>query len=296
MILSNDSSAVESPKLSPTILTVAPNGARKTKADHPTLPLSPLELAECAASCLDAGASMLHLHVRDEQNHHSLAPEHYRPAIEAIKDRIGDQLILQTTTEAVGRYSPSAQIAAMQMLKPEALSLGLREYVPDPRDRQAETRFLDFLEECASWGSFIQFILYSTGDLNHFLDLWECGEIPIAKPSLLFVLGRYSLGQYSHPCELIPFLATLEQRQGSSAVETWPWSVCAFGPLEAACAATAIGLGGNARLGFENNLHLPNGQVAPDNAALIALAAQIAQSQSRQVATAETARQLMAIH
>ncbi len=49
----------------PVVIAVAPNGARKSKADHPRLPLTPSELAECAQDCLDAGASMLHLHVRD---------------------------------------------------------------------------------------------------------------------------------------------------------------------------------------------------------------------------------------
>ena len=47
------------------MLTVAPNGGRKTKADHPALPLSPDELARTAAECLERGASMIHLHVRD---------------------------------------------------------------------------------------------------------------------------------------------------------------------------------------------------------------------------------------
>ena len=43
---------------------MAPNGARKTRQDHPALPITPAELAACAAACRDAGASMLHLHVR----------------------------------------------------------------------------------------------------------------------------------------------------------------------------------------------------------------------------------------
>ena len=55
----------------PVLITVAPNGARKLKQDHPALPISPLELGATAASSLDAGAAMLHLHVRDKALQHS---------------------------------------------------------------------------------------------------------------------------------------------------------------------------------------------------------------------------------
>jgi len=49
----------------------------------------------------------------------------------------------------------------------------------------------------------------------------------------------------------------------------WPWTVCAFGPAEAACVTAAALAGGHVRVGFENNLHEPDGRVAPDNAALV---------------------------
>ena len=67
------------------MLAVAPNGARKTREDHPALPLSPAELADTSAACRDAGACMIHLHVRDAQQQHSLDPELYRVAIAAIR-------------------------------------------------------------------------------------------------------------------------------------------------------------------------------------------------------------------
>src|SRR5579863_3077605 len=63
------------------IVTVAPNGGRKTKADHPALPLTADELARTAAECLERGASMIHLHVRDKDGGHSLDPEAYRSVI-----------------------------------------------------------------------------------------------------------------------------------------------------------------------------------------------------------------------
>ncbi|NBB83711.1 MAG: hypothetical protein GVY28_09935, partial [Alphaproteobacteria bacterium] len=65
----------------PCLLMVAPNGARKTKADHPALPIGPAELAATAVACRDAGAAAIHLHVRDEAGGHSLDAGRYREAI-----------------------------------------------------------------------------------------------------------------------------------------------------------------------------------------------------------------------
>jgi 3-keto-5-aminohexanoate cleavage enzyme len=96
----------------PVVICVAPNGARKTRNDHPRLPITPAELAHCAEECLRAGAAMMHLHVRDADGRHSLDAEDYRAALAAIRSRVGDELIVQVTTEAAGRYAPAQQIAS----------------------------------------------------------------------------------------------------------------------------------------------------------------------------------------
>ncbi|HIP77601.1 MAG TPA: 3-keto-5-aminohexanoate cleavage protein, partial [Kiloniellaceae bacterium] len=70
----------------PLILTVAPNGARKTRRDHPAVPIRPAEIADTAAAALKAGAAMIHLHVRDAEEKHSLDPGAYREAIAAVRD------------------------------------------------------------------------------------------------------------------------------------------------------------------------------------------------------------------
>ncbi|MDX1736619.1 MAG: 3-keto-5-aminohexanoate cleavage protein, partial [Alphaproteobacteria bacterium] len=93
------------------ILCVAPNGARKTRDDHAAIPISPAELASEAKACMDAGAAMIHLHVRDEAGRHTIAPEFYRPAIAAVREATDEDFIIQITTEAVGIYSNDQQIA-----------------------------------------------------------------------------------------------------------------------------------------------------------------------------------------
>ncbi len=269
--------------MDPLIITVAPNGARRGKADHPAIPLTPAEIGIEAARCQEAGAAMIHLHVRDAEGRHSVDPDLYRAAIAAVRKEAGSDLIVQVTTEAVGIFTPDQQIAAMQALQPEAFSVAVRELIPDTASEPAAARFL---KEQANRGVFIQHILYDADDVRRFTNLISREIIPHIRASGLFVLGRYTQGQQSSPNDLLPFL------------DAWtldlPWSLCAFGRREAACAITAACLGGHVRVGFENNLHRPDGSLAPDNATLVRGVADVARSLGQAVATSEEARHVFA--
>ena len=83
----------------------APNGARRQKTDHPELPITPDDMALCAEHIVEGGASILHMHVRDDEGQHSLDVERYRASIDTIHANIGQDLIIQVTTEAVGQYN-----------------------------------------------------------------------------------------------------------------------------------------------------------------------------------------------
>lgn len=266
----------------PLLLAVAPNGARKSRADHPAVPITPEEIAGTAAACLEAGAAMIHLHVRDSDGRHSLDVEAYRAAIAALRREVGDRLVVQVTTEAVGIYRPEEQMAMARALKPEAISLAVRELVPDEAAEPAAAAFFSWLrdEEILA-----QYILYSDRDLERFDDLIDRGVVPGGRHFLLFVLGRYTAGQTSDPADLLSFLAANPRGH--------PWALCAFGPRETACAVTAAALGGHARVGFENNLFLPDGRTAPDNAALVAAVAAGAAAIGRPLADAAAARRIM---
>lgn len=245
-------------------LAIAPNGARKTGADHPRLPVTPAELAACARECLDAGAALMHLHVRRPDGTHSLEVEDYAAAIAAVRQAVGDALVLQLTTEAVGIYQPAQQMATLRALRPEAASVAIRELVPDAAALPAASEFFQWMhrEHVAA-----QYILYDAADVRRYAALRACGAIPAGRHWVLFVLGRYSAGQTSSPADLLPFLAAWQEAGPEIAVV--PWAVCAFGRHEAACATAAVLLGGHARIGFENNLLMPDGTTAADNAALL---------------------------
>lgn len=261
-------------------IAVAPNGARRTQADHPALPLTPAELAADAKRCLDAGAAMLHLHVRRADGTHSLEPQHYRPAIDAIRAAVGDALVLQLTTEAVGRYTPAQQIAAMRELHPEAVSIAPRELFAAPdHDARAFVAWLEREHIVA------QYILYDAADLAHYRRLRADGTIGERTHWVLFVLGRYSATQTSSPADLLPFLAEWDDT-------ATPWAVCAFGRHELACAGAALAFGGHARVGFENNLWRADGNPAQGNAELVAAAAGVARALGRELLDADGLRAL----
>jgi len=264
----------------PYIVAVAPNGPRKTKADHSDLPTTPDEIAATAAACRDAGAAMIHLHVRDRDGGHSLDGDAYRAAIAAIRQQAGDEMVVQITTEAFGRFRPQEQMAAVRDVRPEAVSVVISEIVPD---QSGEAEAADFFAWMLQERITPQFIMFSDADARRFLDLRRRGIVPGERQFVLFVLGRYSRGQQSKPTDLLPFLAA------------WPgegdWAVCAFGARENACALTAAALGGHGRVGFENNIHLGDGTVAPDNAALVAQCRRGVESVGRPIADAGFVRE-----
>ncbi len=264
----------------PLMLAVAPNGAFKTRADHPAVPLTPQDLAETAGTCLEAGASMIHVHVRDAQGRHLLDADAYRAAMDAIRRKVGGELVVQITSEAGKRYRAPEQMAVVRAVHPEAVSVALRELMPDAASEQGAAPFFEWLRR---EGIMTQVILYAPEELSRYRELRRRGVLPQAPHQLLFVLGRYSQDQQSAPRDLLPFLEILGD-------EPAHWSVCAFGQREAACLTTAIALGGHARTGFENNLRLPDGQLANDNAELVRFIAGQARSLARPLARASDLR------
>lgn len=265
----------------PFIIMCAPNGARKNKADHPALPISDNELADCAESILREGASIIHLHVRDGNGAHTLDADRYRSAIRAIRARVGQQLVIQVTTEGCGVFDRQQQMATVRSLKPEAVSLALRELCPD---RDSEPAAADFFAWLDRHNVLAQYILYSKAEVERFEELRRRGVIGDSVPFVLFVLGRYSKDLVGDVNELDAFIGAVH----SDTV----WAVCSFGRTEHVAVQKAASTGGHARVGFENNLLLPEGKTAADNAALVRLAAESGHQVSRAPASADDVRQL----
>ena len=265
----------------PLIITVAPNGAYKTASDHAGVPLTPASLAATAKSCLDAGAAMLHLHIRDATGRHSLDVQGYRDALQVVRQAVGDAMVLQVTSEAARVYQAPEQVAMVQALRPQAVSVGLRELDQPAIGEAGLAQFFGWL---ASQRIMTQVILYDAADLLRWQQLQQAGVIPDAPWFLLFVLGRYTTGQTSNPRDLLAFLSAHSGPE--------PWAVCAFGATEHRCVSAAAALGGHVRVGFENNLLLKDGALAPNNAALVRQAADAAACLGRALASADDVRRL----
>jgi uncharacterized protein (DUF849 family) len=268
----------------PCMVMVAPNGGRHGRDWHARVPLTAAELAADAVACAEAGASALHFHVRDAAGRHSLDAGLYREWLGTVRAAVGERLVLQVTTEALGVYRPEQQIECVRAVRPAAVSLALRELAPAGADPGPFGELLGWLVEQRISP---QFILYDPGEVTRLHALRRDGTIPQAAPFVLFVLGRYlAPGQSVAPAALLDFLA----RHDASC----PWAVCAFGRAETACLAAAAALGGHVRVGLENNRLRADGAAAAGNAERVAAIVDILRSIGRPVATAGQARALMA--
>jgi len=236
-------------------IMVAPNGARRGKADHPTLPITTDEIVETAVACHANGAHALHLHVRDHAGAHSLDAGRYREALTELTQRV-PQLRVQITTEAAGCFDVPDQLACLREVKPAWASIAVREIARAP-DLAPKVYAI-----CADNGTEVQHILYDVADIQQLLAWRAHGVVRPDQESVLFVLGRYRAGQVSSPDDLVPLRAALP--------DVTQWMVCAFGPREHECLASAARKGGALRVGFENSLYAANGALHADNAASVA--------------------------
>lgn len=237
-------------------IMVAPNGARLTKADHPAVPVTIEETVETAVACRKAGAGGIHAHIRDGKQHHLLDAGLYRELIDEIHRHLPG-FVVQVTTESVGSYTPPQQRALVYDLVPSAVSIALREITAD--GDEAENRQL--FHWAAENRIAVQHIVYDPSEVLLLGEHVKRHSIPATGLQLLFVLGRYTESQVSHPGDILPFLAALKE----SALEA-DWAVCAFGINETDCLIEASRLGGKMRVGFENNTLNADGSEAVDNA------------------------------
>ena len=237
-------------------IMVAPTGARRTKSDHPKLPVTLTEIIQTAEACFKGGANALHLHVRDDDGAHSLDTGRYKEALAEMQIRLPD-MDVQITTESAGIFDVADQLACLQAVKPSWASVSIREVSRAPALAKR------LYQTCCDNETVVQHILYNAEDVA-LLDDWQTkGIIDTSQNSVIFVLGRYTAGQESQPDDLTPFLDAI--RKSDHNIRRW--MVCAFGMNEHLCLAEVAAKGGDLRVGFENSLLSPAGTLHDDNAA-----------------------------
>lgn len=237
-------------------IMVAPTGARRGRADHPALPVTIPQIVAEARACFAAGAGAIHAHVRDAEGLHTLDTGLYRELLAELAATVPD-MVVQITTEAVGQYTPADQRAVVRELAPPHVSIAMRE-ITAGEDEAVSRSFYHWARDA---GINVQHILYTPGEVQRMRDLVARDVVPGDQLEVIFVLGQYSGARDSEPADLAAYLA-----EKTGALEQAGFCVCAFGRRETACLIEAIRAGGNARIGFENNLWNEDGKLAASNA------------------------------
>jgi len=265
------------------IITVAPTGKKGTKQHHPRLPMTPAEIAEEVYWARQAGASIVHLHVRDSLGKDSHNPQIFKETIELIRQRC--DIIIQISTSGNVEDSIEDRLAPLS-LRPEMATLiagtvNFQDevfYSPKPYMELAA-------EKMREYGVKPELDVMEIGAVNNAQVLAEKGLIssPIHF-NLLFGLPG------SIPASVRNVLYMVESLPPRST-----WSLSAVGKWELPLTTMAILLGGHVRVGFEDNLYYRKGVKAESNAQLVERTARIARELGREVAFPAEAREILGI-
>jgi 3-keto-5-aminohexanoate cleavage enzyme len=264
------------------IITVAGVGAETTKDAQPGLPVTPEEIGADAARCREAGAAMYHLHVRDSAANPTQALEAFDAAIGEIRKRT--DIIIQTSTGGAMGMTADERLQPLE-LKPEMASLttGTANFGDDV-----------FFNDTALMGEFYR-RMQAAGVRPEF-EIFEAGQIDNA---LRLVKQNGPAGPLLHWDFVlgVPGSMSGEPRNLVFLVDRIPegstWTCTGIGRWHMPVTMTALALGGNVRLGFEDNIFLHKGVLAKENAELVGRVARLAGEWGRETATPEEARAIL---
>jgi len=267
------------------VITAAMVGAETTRAQTPHLPITAEEIAEDAARCREAGAAMVHLHVRTAEGKPSQDAELFRAAIRAIRART-DVLIQTSTGGAVGmtvdeRCGPLTLTGAdrpdMATLTTGTVNFG-EEVFWNPRPLVR-----DIAKRIRALGLRPELECFDVGMIDEARYLAKEGLVDLPA-HFDFVLGVPGTLQ-ARPEVLDFMIASLPE--GST------WTVAGVGRFQLPFVEEAAKRGGNARVGLEDNIYVSKGVLAKGNWELVADAAKRARAQGRELATPQQARELL---
>ncbi|NPC49246.1 3-keto-5-aminohexanoate cleavage protein [Corallococcus sp. AB004] len=269
----------------PMVLTAALVGAETTREQTPYLPITAEEIAEDAAKCREAGAAMVHIHVRTAEGKPSQDAELFRAAIRAIRKRT-DVLVQVSTGGAVGMgvdercgglTLTGADKPDMATLTTGTVNFG-EEVFWNPRPLVR-----DIAKRIKSIGLKPELECFDVGMIDEARYLAKEGLVELPA-HFDFVLGVPGTLQ-ARPEVLDFMIASLPE--GSS------WTVAGVGRQQLPFVEEAAKRGGNARVGLEDNIYLSKGVLAKGNFELVAEAAKRARAAGREIASPEQARQLL---
>lgn len=266
------------------VICVAMTGAEATKNDNPALPVSPEEIIQSAIECRSAGASIVHLHVRDAQGQPTQDVEVFRTVVEGVR-RETDLIVQISTGGAVGA-DPDGRIASL-ILRPDMASLttGTVNFGDDVfmNGPKMVEKFAARMKEL---GIKPEVEVFEVGMIANGVRLLKKGLLaePLHFDFVMGVPGGIP-GEIRHLIHMVDAIPA-----GSS------WQVAGIGRAELPLAATAIMLGGHVRVGFEDNILYSRGVPARNNAQLVERVVRLAGEFGREVATPAEARQILHVN
>lgn len=266
------------------IITVAPVGAEVTRKETPYLPLTPEEIADEVLRCYNSGASVVHLHARDENGLPTQKKERYREIIEKIKEKAPDIIIQISTGGAIGMSFEER--AEPLELNPEFASLTcgtvnfgdgvfynppdwIRKFALIMRERKIKP----------------EIEVFEAGMIDNAMKLLKEGlvEEPLHFDFVLGVPG----GMSGDPKNLVFLVNSIPKNS--------TWMVAGIGRYEFPLGVIAVTFGGNVRVGFEDNIYLKKGVLAKSNAELVERIAKFSIEFGREIATPAEARKILNI-
>jgi len=274
------------------VISVAITGVMANRNQHPNIPYTPEEMAEDTLRAYNAGASVVHIHARERDGSPSIRPEMFKEITEEIKKKC--DIIINYSTGAVG-IPREMRIAHIRELAPDigALNMGSMNYAKYSPKRK------DFIFKFVFENNFDD-IMYYIEAMNEVgskpeLECFDVGHIansyPLIDMGLLKTPVHYSfvLGVNGGA----PPTTRIIQTMADSIPPGSHWHVIGIGPVQWRLLAGALSMGGDIRVGLEDNFYLGNGKKAENNGELVEAAANLARSIGREPATVEEARKIL---
>ena len=271
----------------PCIICVAITGSLPTKENNPAVPITVAEQIESTQEAFEAGATIAHCHVRDDEGKPTSDPERFGLLKEGL-ERHCPGMIVQLSTG--GRSGAGQARGGMLPLRPDMASLSVGSNNFPTRVYENPPELVEWLaSEMVTYGVKPEIEAF---DLSHILkahEMWKRSQI-VDRPYVQFVMGVKN----AMPADRNVFdyyIHTVKRLFGENA----PWCAAGIGPNQIVLNEWAIAAGGHARTGFEDNVRLDRARLAPSNAALVERAATLCQQYGRPVATWQQAREILDI-
>lgn len=265
------------------IITAAICGAEVTKENNPNVPYTVEEIGREAESAYKAGASIIHLHVREDDGTPTQDKERFRACIEEIKRRCPDAIIQPSTGGAVGmtdleRLQPTE-------LHPEMATLdcGTCNFGGDEVFVNTENTIKNFGKLMIERGVKPEVEVFDKGMIDYAIKYAKQGFIkePMHFDFVLGVQMAATARDLAFMVDSIPAGST--------------WTVAGVGRHQFPMAALAIVMGGNVRVGFEDNVFISKGVLAKSNGELVEKVVQMAKLLGREIATPAEAREILGL-